>query len=372
MLIRRYLLADVAIPAAAALVIMLSIVWLLQSLRFIDYMVNKGIGFGLFLQLTAFTVPRLLTLIIPLSVLAGVLYGFKRLQDENELTSLFAAGRSGWWIGTPALVLGLLASAASFGLYWHLLPASMTLFKDLQQRLRGEEGHLLLEEGTFNPVGNHLMVYLRKRVSLAELEGLLVHDTTIPGKPVTWMAATGKVVNGPAGSPMLNLQQGIRQEVTGKQVSMLEFAEHTLDIERSLQSEPTGNRWKVREEYLWDELWQQAAQPTKEGKKLLAEAYKRLTWPLTPIPFVCIALAALIRPAGRQRKSFRWLVAAACAGIVYQAALMGLHGVAEGGSNAAIYAEVSLPFIASAIALYIFRRNGRRHQSVKNLHRGTA
>ena len=45
------------------------VIWLTQSLRFIDLIINKGLSFWLFLYLTLLLLPSLLTVILPIACL---------------------------------------------------------------------------------------------------------------------------------------------------------------------------------------------------------------------------------------------------------------------------------------------------------------
>lgn len=358
----RYVSRDVLKPVVVAMGIMLALVWLLQSLRFLDLLINKGLEFGLFLHLTLLLVPLLLTMIIPLSMFAGACAMLRRWQEDNEITAVLASGRGPMSVLGPLLVWAGAAVVFGYALYLDVLPRSTTAFKDLQYQIRTQEGQLLLEEGTFNQLGENLMVYLKKRVTPTVLDQLLVHDTRDPKQPVTWYARGGQVVVGPDGYPQLVLYNGLRQEVGLKQVSMLEFKQYNLDIRQRLGQQVLAPRSREQEEYRMPELWQQAASnpDVKIRNEMRSEAHKRLLWPLSPVPLVLLAAAWLLRPSRRHQNSWWLTLAAGVSAVVYLAVLMGLEGLAKDGAVWAFYGQWLVP-VAGLGAAWVIAKRGQAY-----------
>lgn len=356
------MLTDIIKPTLVALGIMLSLVWLLQSLRFLDLVINKGLGLGVFLHLTLLLVPLLLTVIVPLALFAGCCFAFRRWQDDNELTAVLSAGRHPLTLLYPAMLWGIMASLLGFWIYLVALPQSTTAFKNLQYQLRTQEGQLLLEEGTFNQLGDDLMIYLKKRTSPTTLDMILVHDTRNPEAPVTWYARSGEVVVDAEGYPQLVLHNGLRQEIGPEQINMLEFSKYNLDVRERMGNQVLRPRTPEQEEYLLPELLQKANDPTlpaKQRNELRAEAHKRLLWPLTPLPLVLLAAVWLLRPAQRQTSSLRLLVAACVCAVAYQGVLMILFNLAQNGNIYALWGQwLILP--AALMAALMIARKGQR------------
>ncbi|MCP5404797.1 MAG: LptF/LptG family permease [Pseudomonadaceae bacterium] len=354
----RYLFRTALFPTVAAMVIMLSLVWLLQSLRFLDFVINKGLGLATFLQLTGLLVPSLLTVILPLAVFAGVAYSFKYLADESELTALFATGWSRIWTLTPALLFALLMVAAGYGLHMALLPTSTTAFKNLQYNIRSGQSDLLLEPGTFNQLGNGLMVYVGKRTGPTAFNTLLVHDTRDPSASTTWTAESGQLTL-QNGSPRLILNNGQQQKVTATRVETLSFTANNLDLTSSLTPLEIAPRTPELEEYGFAALWHGTGATTpKRKQEMRAEAVRRLLWPLAPLPLVIWAGGWLLRVPGRQSGTLKSLAIASAGAIAYVALMMGLRGAAE-SNTAILYAQWLLPL--AFITFGIVQLRGIRH-----------
>lgn len=358
MTLQSYVVRDVVKPTFMALGIMLGLVWLLQSLRFLDLVINKGLDFSVFLYLTGMLIPKLMTLVLPISVFVAACATLRRWQEDNELTAVLSIGQSPRAVLNPMLFWGLATVVFGYVLFLQLLPRSTTEFKDLQYQIRTQNGQLLLEEGTFNQLGDNLMIYLKQRVNATTLNQLLVHDTRSPERPVTWYARRGEVTVDKDGYPQLKLIQGLRQEVGPEQVGMLEFDTYNLDIRQSLGQKVMAPRKHAFEEYGLAELRAGAHDMSDPGKahEMRAEFHKRLLWPISPLPLILLAAAWLLRPPRRQQSSWRLLVAASLSGIGYLGILLTLNGIAQSGATWAIYTEWSLPLVAAAFAWWISRK----------------
>lgn len=359
----RYVFGQALFATLVAAVGLLALVWLLQSLRFLDFLVNKGLGLGVFLEITSLLIPRLLVIILPLAMLAGAIYTCRKLQDDHETTALLAGGLRPYIAIAPLLGVGVLVGAALLTIMLWLQPATTTAFKDLQNNLRLKQGQLLLETGTFNPLGDDLMVYVKERLTPTSFAQLLVHDTRDPTRPITWYAKQGELRTNPTTqAPELLLQQGLRQEAGPREVTMLEFSSYNLSLASQLTQAMAGPREPEVEEFKWQNLWAAASQPgisAKRAMRLKAEAAHRLGWPVLPVPLVLVAVAGLLHPPKRKQGSLHGVLLAAVAGIGIVGAQFGILTQAQSGAAWALAGLLSWPVLAAVFALVWFQRASR-------------
>src|SRR6201996_718503 len=80
-------------------------IWLAQSLRLVDLIVNRGLSIELFLYLAALILPRFLDIVLPIGVFIAVLFTFNRMAAESELVVMRAAGLSPMALAKPVLIL---------------------------------------------------------------------------------------------------------------------------------------------------------------------------------------------------------------------------------------------------------------------------
>jgi lipopolysaccharide export system permease protein len=304
------------------------IVWLAQSLRFIDLIVNQGLSVSLFLYLTVLLMPSLLSVVLPVALFCGVLYAYNRMMTESELVVLESAGISMQQLARPAIMVAAGLTLIGYIFTLVLQPLSYREFKDMQFFIRNNYASLLLQEGVFsNPVQN-MMVYIRKRENDGILRGILVHDNS-GHQPVTMMARQGYLVKTDQG-PQFILQDGNRQEVnhdTG-QLSLLHFDRYTLNL--SMYTETSDMRTREGQEMFVHELFNPPEGTHSElAQRYRAEGHQRLTWPLYNMVLALLGAATMLCGEFNRRGNIRRLMAAALTGssVVALAIVLQSNGV---------------------------------------------
>lgn len=289
--ITRYVLRQTLAIMLFVAVSFTAAVWLVQSLRLIDLIVNRGLSLGLFLYLAMLILPRFIDVVLPIAVFIAILFTYNRLLSESELIVMRATGMSQAALARPALIAGGISFAVlmSFSLYF--LPAANRAFKDLQFEIRNRFASVLLQDGIFNTLSDDLTIYVRGRDTNGELVGLLIHETRDPEKPVTIVAERGTVVdteNGPR-VLMVNGSRQLYDRATGK-LSVLTFDRYTLDL-AAYHDAPELRERQPDELFLPELLFRR----TKPGDfSHVIEANLRLVNPLTALAFCAIPLACLL------------------------------------------------------------------------------
>ena len=199
-----------------------SIIWLTQALRYIDFIINRGLSIVDFLYLTVLLVPSLMLLILPVSLFVATIFAYNKLMNDSELVVLRAAGLSPLQIARPAIFVALLVTLFCYGMSLYLMPLTKRQFKDTQIFLRDHYTSVLLQEEVFNNPVDGLTVFVRKRDDKGMLYGLLVHDSRLEGQEVTMMAEQAQLLQTPSG-PRFHLVNGMRQEKRGQSYFLAEF-----------------------------------------------------------------------------------------------------------------------------------------------------
>src|SRR5499433_945422 len=150
----RYVLKQTLTLTLAFTLIFSAAVWLVQSLRLIDLIVNRGLSIGLFLELAMLIFPRFVEVVLPIAIFLAVLFSYNRLISESELVVMRAAGLSQATLARPALILAAMGALTMLALSTYLLPAAFREFKDLQFEIRGRFASALIQEGVFNTISD--------------------------------------------------------------------------------------------------------------------------------------------------------------------------------------------------------------------------
>src|SRR5207237_5738425 len=80
-------------------------VWLAQSLRLVDLIVNRGLAAEVFLYLAMLILPRFIDIVLPIGAFIAVLFVFNKLTSESELIVMRASGLSPLALAKPVMIL---------------------------------------------------------------------------------------------------------------------------------------------------------------------------------------------------------------------------------------------------------------------------
>jgi lipopolysaccharide export system permease protein len=280
---------------------LVALIWLTQSLRFVELVVNRGLSIRVFLQLTSLLIPGFVAVILPITSFVVVQFVYQRLAGDRELTVMRSAGLSQWALARPGLMLGGIAMAGSLVLNIWIVPASSQDFREYQFELRNKVAALLLQEGVFTPISDQLTVYVRSRDTDGTLHGIMVEDDRQTNTQATILAESGRLV-ADGDTPRVLLENGSRQEIDSKtgRLDVLTFAQDTVD----LASGHGEDAQRIREdsEMSLNELFHPnpAVIPARDFGKLLVEANRRLTQPLTTVSFALVALLFVLTGSFRR------------------------------------------------------------------------
>jgi lipopolysaccharide export system permease protein len=341
-------------------------IWLAQSLRLIDLIVNRGLSIDIFLYLALLILPRFLYIVLPIGAFIAVLFTFNRLTSESELVAMRSVGLSHLALARPVLILAGIAFLMLMSLSAYFLPASNRAFKDLQFEIRNRFVSSLLQEGTFTTIADKLTIYIRNRDDRGEVTGLLIHDNRDPKRPVTILAERGLFAETPAGSRIV-MANGNRQQFDSeaRKLSLLTFEHYTLDLD-SLHDAPVVRYREAQERFLDELLFPPPETDPGLRASFLVEAHRRILVPLSAFTFSLIPLVCLLPGEfNRRGQATRALVAIAIS-FIFEVLDIGVNDLAVRSAAAIplMYATDLLPFVLGFAILLrgnnrlSFRRSG--------------
>ena len=144
--IDRYIFRQLLATTLFVAITLTGVVWLTQSLRFVEMIVNRGLSASLFVYFTMLLLPSFLGVILPVALFVAILFIYNRLLVDSELVVMRAGGYSQYSLARPAISLTLIVTGACYALTLYLIPASYREFKDLQFTLRNAYPTVLLQD----------------------------------------------------------------------------------------------------------------------------------------------------------------------------------------------------------------------------------
>ncbi len=331
------------------------VIWLLQSLRFVDMIIDKGATPGMFLRLTMLLMPSYLIIILPIALFIIVVFVYSKLTADRELVVMSASGLSPLQLSKPALMLAGLVMLLTYAINLFFLPESYRMFGELKWHLRYNYSQVLLEDGKFNSIGNRTTVYISERTSDNSLRGIFVHDERDPKVAITIMAKRGSLVKTNKGAQII-MFDGNRQsrDVVTKDYSVLFFDRYVFSLDHFNRTEgirvPDSRELTVLE--LFD-VEQNANIPERDHPKFIVEGHKRLVSPLIPVAFALIALVCMYAGGFTRRNQTKRIVFAAVVMLTMQIAILGVGNMSA--RNLALlpslYFVVISPIVAGIVML---------------------
>ena len=352
-----YIARQIAIAALFATTALCLAILLLQSLRLIDLIVNRGLPLSEFLFIAAMMLPRFVAFLLPLSVFAAAVFTYHRMTSDSELVIFRAAGQSPMQIARPAFVVAGAAAVIGYALSLYLVPVSLASFKAGVFEARNSLASTLIRDRQFTAVGGSVTVYFREELPTGELVDLLIHDARDPARQVTILAKSGVLVPTENGLRLV-VQNGSQQSFFDETLHYLKFDRYTVDF--GSENPVAANRWREpSERFLPDLLFPNMNDPNDAANhgKLIVEAHSRLASPLLPLSYTAFAVGIFFAGGFNRRGQPKVTLAASISAIGILITYLATVNLA--GSHLAlipaIYLVVLLPLI---VGIWLIARSG--------------
>lgn len=354
-LIQRYLFRQIARPVAAACAALAGIGILSQSLDQLEIIVERGQSVWVMIKLTLLAVPQLLAVILPIGLFVGSLIALTRLQREQELTAVFAAGVTRWQAIRSPLRLAVIVAVLTLLTTTIAQPWAQRTARAEAFAIRTDVAALLVEEGRFVEGPDGLTVYVQQIEQNGLLKNLFIYMPS-GDEIVTWDAAEARFER-IDGAPMLTMLNGSTTRYSSRGVLTYgSFDRNVFDLSPYVDTAERP-RFKPSDLYL-TQLFNPSPQDLdKVGSRgeLAAEGHSRLTAPLYALLAMAMALAAIL--GGQFSRTGYSLRIAKAAGAFLIMRVIGYGLVAASAWNGWLNIfQYLIPIVATAIALRVLFR----------------
>lgn len=349
MIVNRYIFKNLFLATGFIAVTLAMVIFLTQSLRFLELVINSGASGSAFWLLTLMALPRFFEIILPIALMAGIIFVYNRMTADSEMVVMKSVGLSPIQQARPALILATGITAILLIMTTWIAPSSLSGMQQLRQVIKAQYSVMLFRAGVFNPVMPGLTVFVRARDNNGELHGLMIHDTRDPSEgPITILAKRGNLVASTTGQQVM-VYDGTRQSLNKKNGSLnrLNFERYMIDLP---EAGPVRQRWREPDERTLWELFYPDAQDdraTESRQEFMLEIHRRLISPLLAPCFAIIALCALLLGPLERRGLTRRIVLAVGLCITIQGLYLGAFSLARShhlGGLILMYVLVLTPF----------------------------
>lgn len=314
-LIDRYFLWQTVQPFVFFTLILTCVIWLAQSLRVIDLIVNNGQSARILVDFAIPLLPQVMSIVLPVAALAAVIFALNRSLADSEMVVVYATGQGRLSSIRAFILFGLLVTAILAVVVIVLMPLGQQTLRDRTAEIRADVAAGLIQDGRFIHPAGGLTVYIREQNGPEDMRSLLVHDARDPAEAITLHARRGVLTNTPQG-PRLVMFDGMAQRHnrdTGA-LNLLQFEKLTYDLS-AFGMDPETRERKPSEYFFWELLRPDGDLTERQRARFTSEGHEHLTTPLYGIAVVLVA-AAIMLGGNFSRRGYFWrIVLAAFAGV---------------------------------------------------------
>ena len=230
-IIDRYFCKQILIGFLLISFSLMSIIWLSQSLRFLDLITSKGISAGIFIKLTSLLMPRIFTILSPIALFTSIIFTYNRMLSDQELVVISSSGVTPSRLAKPAVIFGLLLLISNIYIMNFGIPMSEKSFKDLEWRIKNNVSKLMFRDGEFTNLQKQLTVFVSGHDDDGTVSNIIINDERNPKVKSILTAEKGLIVQTDQG-PRIILINGNRQEINHAKNSFSSavFSKYSVDF----------------------------------------------------------------------------------------------------------------------------------------------
>ena len=311
----RYVIRSIITPQIFCLIILTAIVWLAQILRMI-FLFEKNIDFMDFIEVIGFLLPSLVHTILPFATLYASLYVYNSMKINKELVVLENAGFTPAALISPLLKLGAVTALIGIINGAYILPKTYSTMKDRVSYYRSNFTSNLIQEGMFNNLTKNVVLFLNKKNSHTDVEGIILFDYRNSKQQVIMFADKGKI-NLSHKSMTFDLINGQRQILNGSgSLEVMAFEKFKITINNDKSNNRKFEDRDLQEHYLWELLF-----PRKITKKsfatMFAEGNNRLVWPLFNLALPLAAISIFLKGEFNRKEYSKQFIKSFIAALIF-------------------------------------------------------
>tara|TARA_B100000780_G_scaffold222448_1_gene161550 strand:- start:1300 stop:2439 length:1140 start_codon:yes stop_codon:yes gene_type:complete len=214
------------------------IIWVLQAVNFLDFIIEDGHGFLVYIKYTFLSFPRIISRIFPFILFFSITYVLLKYEDENELVIFWNFGINKIKFINFFIKFSFLFLIINILLNSLIVPSSQDKARSYIRSSELDFFESILKPKKFIDIVNNLTIYFNEKTDDGNLKNIFLKDNSrVDGYQVTY-AKTGKFeLRGD--KKMLVLYNGKTIDNQAGQLSEFTFNKTDFNMDR-FNSKTTG------------------------------------------------------------------------------------------------------------------------------------
>ncbi len=298
--IDRYIARLVIVPMLSVFVIAASLLVLDKMLKLFDFVATQGGPVGVVFKMLANLLPEYASLAIPLGLMLGILFAFRKLATSSELDVMRAVGLSYTRMLRVPFLFAIVLAGLNLLIVSYVQPLSRYYYEELQFELRSGALGASIKVGEFNALQDRTALRVESsRDEGRQLQGIFARIATAKGEVLVISAREGQFFANRENpdTVILRLTDGqiVQQSPTIRNPRVLTFASHDLPIDLP-KIEQFRRRGDKDSEYFLPELlrigWSRASSVEMRNQSIANLNYRLVEVAMMfLLPLLAVALA---------------------------------------------------------------------------------
>ncbi|MCL2567739.1 MAG: LptF/LptG family permease [Alphaproteobacteria bacterium] len=295
-----YLTKKVLVSSGIILFSITLLLFLLQSLRFLDLITNRGFSIITVLYISYLTFAGIWIEVIPFALVIAIIFTWNAIINNQELIIIQATGITPIKTYLSVITIGLGFSIATFFLAFYLVPNSYTKYQQLRTNFSENYNIKIFEAEKFVRVNENTNFYIKK-IDGNHLTAIFIYSYNPSNNKENFIYAEEGYVDFDSGKITMLLNAVNIQEVSSNNsITFLQLDKYIFDIDTNQKSK-TYQRSSPREynlsnlinlrntPYIASLKTSSPAQYAKHIKAIRIEVIKRINVVIFPLLLSIVA-----------------------------------------------------------------------------------
>ena len=233
--INKYFFKEFAHYFIVVLFSLISIVWIVQAVNFLDLIIEDGHALGIYFSYSLLSLPKIVTRLIPFCFLIAVILTILKLEKDNELIVFWTSGLNKIRIVNFILFISALVMLIQLFMANTLSPISLNLSRSILKNSSLDIFPSLIKEKQFNDTIEDVTFFVEKRSADGSFENIFIRDhgkilSDQDTKSSSIFAKFGFIQQNQSSRYLVLYNGTIQKESHNGKINFLKFDKTTLNI----------------------------------------------------------------------------------------------------------------------------------------------
>ena len=174
--INKYIFYEFIRYFLVALFALAIIVWTIQSVNFLDLVIEDGHGFQTYFIYSLFTLSKVLTKLIPFCFMLALILTITKLEKDNETIIMWTAGLNKIYIVRLIFNISIIIMLLQLFLTSLVNPSMLNISRNIIKNSELQFVPTLMKEKQFNDSVENLTIFIEEKIENGKYKNIFIRD----------------------------------------------------------------------------------------------------------------------------------------------------------------------------------------------------